>query len=213
MGKRAFLSGPVKIGMLVIICAHGTATAHPRSNDAIPTTSSPGPRQLSLIGLDRIALGYLAARWIADAAGKVLLPYARTRIEPRCVQGSQYFERMRGAQGEAILFEGRLVSRPPIGGPEIVHPEGRNDQFEEFVALSARLQKVLLLRCRCASFYWSDFLGQCREAAERIRTKGRADRDIRRITTSGDQHAADARDVVARIKGVPLATEIGFEPG
>jgi hypothetical protein len=33
------------------------------------------------------------------------------------------------------------------------------------------------------------------------------------IATAGDQHPADARDVVARVEDVPLATEIGFEPG
>src|SRR5208283_5739439 len=48
---------------------------------------------------------------------------------------------------------------------------------------------------------------------ERVRTKGRADRDIRCITAAGNQHPADARDVVARVKGVPLAADIGFEPG
>src|SRR5271155_3246754 len=56
-------------------------------------------------------------------------------------------------------------------------------------------------------------LGHYGEAAERIRTESRADRDVRGIAPAGDQHAADPGDVVACIKGVPLATEIGFEPG
>jgi len=61
--------------------------------------------------------------------------------------------------------------------------------------------------CRC------DFFGPYREAAERVRTESGADRDVSRVATAGDQHPADARDVVARVKGVPLAAEIGFEPG
>src|SRR5271166_4218244 len=60
---------------------------------------------------------------------------------------------------------------------------------------------------------WGDFLGPYREALERVRTKGRSDRDVGRIATAGEQHPADARNVVARIKGIPLAAEIGFEPG
>jgi hypothetical protein len=66
---------------------------------------------------------------------------------------------------------------------------------------------------RQGSFYRCDFFGQYRKAVERIRTESRADRDISGVATAGDQHPADARGVVARVKGVPLATEIGFEPG
>jgi hypothetical protein len=33
------------------------------------------------------------------------------------------------------------------------------------------------------------------------------------IATTGDQHPVDARGVVARVDGILLATEIGFEPG
>jgi hypothetical protein len=63
------------------------------------------------------------------------------------------------------------------------------------------------------SFYRCDFFGPCREAAERVPTKARADRDVRRVATPGDQHPADAWDVVAHVKGVPFAAEISFEPG
>ena len=48
---------------------------------------------------------------------------------------------------------------------------------------------------------------------ERIHSESRADRDICRVATTGDQHPADARDVVPSVKGVPLAADICFEPG
>jgi delta-aminolevulinic acid dehydratase/porphobilinogen synthase len=54
------------------------------------------------------------------------------------------------------------------------------------------------------AFYRCDFFGPYRKAAERART--RADRDVRRIATAGDQHAANVRDVVTRVEGVPLPT-------
>jgi len=63
------------------------------------------------------------------------------------------------------------------------------------------------------SFHRCDFFGHYRKAVERIWSKTRADRDIRRVATAGDQHPADARDVVPSVKGVPLAADIGFEPG
>jgi hypothetical protein len=63
------------------------------------------------------------------------------------------------------------------------------------------------------SFCSSDFLGPYRKAGERVRAKGRADRDVRGIAAAGDQHPADARSIIASIKGVPLATDMGFEPG
>ena len=66
---------------------------------------------------------------------------------------------------------------------------------------------------RQASFYRCNFFGQYRQAVDRIRTESLAVRDISRVATAGDQHPADARGVVARVKGVPLATEIGFETG
>src|SRR5271155_4002523 len=68
-------------------------------------------------------------------------------------------------------------------------------------------------RYRLFGSYRSNFLRHYCETAERVRTKCRADCDVGRIATAGDQHPPDARDVVARIKGVPLATDIGFEPG
>src|SRR5205823_5156507 len=66
---------------------------------------------------------------------------------------------------------------------------------------------------RVASSLWSNLLGHYLKAAERVRAKGRADRDIRRVATAGDQHPPDAREVVACVKRVPPAAEIGFEPG
>src|SRR5712671_3866521 len=59
---------------------------------------------------------------------------------------------------------------------------------------------------------WGDLAGEYRKAAERVRTKGGADRDIRRVATARDQHPPDARHVVACVKRVPLAAQIGFEP-
>src|SRR5438270_220525 len=68
-------------------------------------------------------------------------------------------------------------------------------------------------RYRLFGLYRSDFLGNYGETAERVRAEGRGNCDVCRIAPAGDQHAADARDVVARIKSVPLAADIGFEPG
>ena len=59
--------------------------------------------------------------------------------------------------------------------------------------------------------YRRDFLGPYPEAGERVRTKSRGDGDVSCIAPTSDQHPADARDVVARIKSVPLATDIGLE--
>ena len=59
--------------------------------------------------------------------------------------------------------------------------------------------------------YRGDFLGDYGETAEHIRTECRADRDLCRIAPAGDQHSADARDVVPCIKGMPRTAEIGFE--
>src|SRR3984893_3393802 len=63
------------------------------------------------------------------------------------------------------------------------------------------------------SFFRGDFLGHHSKAAQSVRAECRSNCNIRRIAAAGDQHAADAGDVVARIKGVPGATEVGFEPG
>src|SRR5215831_14745904 len=63
------------------------------------------------------------------------------------------------------------------------------------------------------SFCGDYFLSQYTEGAEGIRTEGRADRDIRGVATASDQYPADTWNVVARIKGVPFAADIGFEPG
>src|SRR6201993_2699650 len=68
-------------------------------------------------------------------------------------------------------------------------------------------------RYRLFGLYRSDFLGNYGETAERVRAEGRGNCDVCRIAPAGDQHAADAWDVVARIKSVPLAADIGFEPG
>src|SRR5207302_2933434 len=69
-----------------------------------------------------------------------------------------------------------------------------------------RLDGVNRRRC-------GDFFRPYRKAAERVRTEGRGDRDIRRVAAARDQRPADARDVVARVENVPLTTEIDFEPG
>jgi hypothetical protein len=51
------------------------------------------------------------------------------------------------------------------------------------------------------------------EAAQRVRTESRTDRDVIRIATAGNQRPANTRDVVARVKGVSFGAEIAFEPG
>src|SRR5437660_12399868 len=59
----------------------------------------------------------------------------------------------------------------------------------------------------------ADFLSPYRKAAERVRTEGRGDRDIRRVAAARDQHPADSRGVVARVENVRLTAEIDDEPG
>jgi hypothetical protein len=63
------------------------------------------------------------------------------------------------------------------------------------------------------SFPGQDLLGDHREAMQGVGPEGCGDRNIRRVAAAGDQDPADARHVVARVKDVPLATDIGFEPG
>lgn len=50
------------------------------------------------------------------------------------------------------------------------------------------------------------------ETHERVGSERLRDRDVRGIAPARDQHAADPRDVVARIEGVPVAADIGLEP-
>ena len=58
-----------------------------------------------------------------------------------------------------------------------------------------------------------DFLGHHRKSEKPVRTERRAGSNVRRVASSGDQHAADAGSVVARIERVPGAAEENFEPG
>jgi KUP system potassium uptake protein len=46
-----------------------------------------------------------------------------------------------------------------------------------------------------------------------VRAEGRDHRNVRRVAASGDQDAANPARVVAGIKGVPAAADIGFHPG
>src|SRR5208337_2186435 len=50
------------------------------------------------------------------------------------------------------------------------------------------------------------------ETEQRIRPEGVSDRHVGCVAALTDQHAADSRDVVARIKGVPPPAKIGLEP-
>src|SRR5208337_1815294 len=50
------------------------------------------------------------------------------------------------------------------------------------------------------------------ETDQRIRPEGVSDRHVGCVAALTDQHAADSRDVVARIKGVPPPAKIGLEP-
>ena len=51
------------------------------------------------------------------------------------------------------------------------------------------------------------------EAFERVRAEGAGQRDIAGVAAARDQHATDARRVVACVEGVPAVAEIGLEPG
>src|SRR3989441_12285787 len=64
---------------------------------------------------------------------------------------------------------------------------------------------------------WSEgspaLVGPARETRQRAGTERVADRHIRRIASTRDEHAADPRNVVPRIKRMPAASDIGLEPG
>ena len=57
------------------------------------------------------------------------------------------------------------------------------------------------------------FVSVDRKARERIRAERGSDGDIGRVAATRHQHAADARNVVARIEGVPAIAQIDLEPG
>src|SRR2546428_5634165 len=57
-----------------------------------------------------------------------------------------------------------------------------------------------------------DLVGPDRETRQRAGTERVADRHIRRIASTRDEHAADPRNVVPRIKRMPAASDIGLEP-
>src|SRR5450631_5779 len=40
-----------------------------------------------------------------------------------------------------------------------------------------------------------------------------ADRDVRRVAAARYEYPADARKIIARVEGVPMAVEEGLEPG
>src|SRR5574341_2584469 len=56
-------------------------------------------------------------------------------------------------------------------------------------------------------------LGPDLEARKRVEAKRVADRDIRGIAPARDQHAANTRHVVPRVKRVPATAQVGLEPG
>src|SRR2546428_1701303 len=58
-----------------------------------------------------------------------------------------------------------------------------------------------------------DLVGPDGETRQRAGTERVADRHIRRIASTRDEHAADPRNVVPRIKRMPAASDIGLEPG
>jgi hypothetical protein len=51
------------------------------------------------------------------------------------------------------------------------------------------------------------------EPRQRIGSEGGGDWHIRGVAPAGDQNAADARLIVARIEGAPRAAEPDLEPG
>src|SRR5262249_9539295 len=51
------------------------------------------------------------------------------------------------------------------------------------------------------------------EVDQRVRAEGERDRYVGRVAALGNQHAANSRYVVARIKSVPMPAEISLEPG
>src|SRR4051794_16502711 len=50
------------------------------------------------------------------------------------------------------------------------------------------------------------------ETHQRVRPEGLRNRHVGGVAALRDQHAADARNVVAGVEGVPAAADIGFEP-
>src|SRR4029453_9937953 len=58
-----------------------------------------------------------------------------------------------------------------------------------------------------------DLVRPDRETRKRVGTERVADRHIRRIASTGDEHAADPRDVVPRVKRVPAPSDIRLKPG
>ena len=65
------------------------------------------------------------------------------------------------------------------------------------------------LKCRGGS----DFIRPHTEALKGIGTKRRGDRDVCRISPSCNENPSNARDMVSRVKSVPMAIEIRFKPG
>jgi hypothetical protein len=57
-----------------------------------------------------------------------------------------------------------------------------------------------------------DFVGPNLKADQGVWPEGLANWNVCGIAAPGDQDAADPRNVVARIEGVPAAADIGFEP-
>src|SRR4029434_2401324 len=51
------------------------------------------------------------------------------------------------------------------------------------------------------------------ETIQGIGTEGAADGDVGGVAAAGDQHASDARGIVAGVEGVPMAVKVGLEPG
>src|SRR4029434_6932141 len=51
------------------------------------------------------------------------------------------------------------------------------------------------------------------ETLQGIGTEGAADGGVGGVAAAGDQHATDARGIVAGVEGVPTAVKVGLEPG
>src|SRR5579864_9740621 len=57
-----------------------------------------------------------------------------------------------------------------------------------------------------------DLVGPDLETDQRVRAEGVGDRHVGGVAALSDQHAADSRNIVARIERVPPPAQIGFEP-
>jgi hypothetical protein len=57
-----------------------------------------------------------------------------------------------------------------------------------------------------------ELIGPYFKADQCVWPEGLGDRNVCGIAALGDQNAADPRNVVARIEGVPAAADIGLEP-